>query len=110
MTQRTFYILMAIVGTIVPWYFFGGFIGQNGLDLIAFDKALFVNGASAGVTADILITAMVFWAWSYRDAATKGIKGWWLVIPATLLVGVSLGLPMYLAMRCSSEAPVPLKA
>lgn len=107
MTQRTFYIFMAIVGTIAPWYFFGGFVAMNGFDLIAFDKALFVNGASAGLTADILVTATVFWVWSYRDAAQKGIKGWWLVIPATLLVGVSLGLPMYLAMRTGAKEAVP---
>jgi len=33
------------------------------------------------------------------ESARAGIRNWWLPIVSTLLVGVSLGLPMFLYMR-----------
>jgi len=98
---RLFFIALAVAGTIGPWYFFAGFMATNGAAVSDFVAALFVNGASAGLSTDIVISSTAFWVWSYFDAKDKSIGGWWLVIPATLLVGLSLALPAYLAVRLS---------
>ncbi|WP_323042007.1 DUF2834 domain-containing protein [Gemmobacter sp.] len=99
MTVRHFYLGMAIAGTLVPWLFFGSFFAQQGPDIPLFLKSLFANGPAGGFSADVLISLIVFWVWSWRDAARHGVARWWLVLPASFLVGLSLALPLYLYLR-----------
>jgi hypothetical protein len=99
MNAKTFYLAMAVVGTVVPWLFFGSFFGLNGLDIPLFLRSLFANGAAGGFSADVLITIVVFWVWTWRDAARHRVARWWLVLPASFCVGLSLALPLYLYLR-----------
>lgn len=97
--MKKVYIAAAILGTLIPWYFFAQFISLNGLDIPFFASSLFANGAAGGFSADVLISLFVFWIWSYGDARKRQIAKWWLVLPAGLTVGLSLSLPLYLLMR-----------
>ncbi len=99
MTIRMFYLAMAVIGTVVPWLLFGSFFARHGPDVPLFVRSLFVNGAAGGFSADVLISIIVFWVWSWRDAARHGVARWWLVLPASALVGLSLALPLYLYLR-----------
>ncbi len=99
MTVRHFYLAMAVAGTLIPWAFFGAFFAQNGLNIPLFLHSLFVNGPAAGFSADVLLSILVFWVWSWRDARKLQIRRWWLVLPASFLVGLSLSLPLYLWLR-----------
>jgi hypothetical protein len=101
--MKLFYLIAMVVGTVIPWFYFAGFFDQEGLNLPLFVQNAFVNDVSSGATADLLISILVFWVWSYVDARQKGIKLWWLVIPAVLLVGLSLALPLYLYFRSEKE-------
>ena len=96
---RWFYALAAVAGAVIPWIFFGSFLATEGPDPIGFVRALFPNGAAGGFSADVLVSATVFWVWSYRDSRLNGVARWWLVLPATLLVGLSLAFPLYLYRR-----------
>ena len=97
--MRRFYLVMAIVGTVVPWAFFANFFAANGLDVPGFIGGLFANGAAGGFSADVLISIAVFWVWSWHDAKTHSIDRWWWVLPSGCLVGLSLALPLYLWLR-----------
>ncbi|GIL01704.1 MAG: hypothetical protein BroJett030_16030 [Alphaproteobacteria bacterium] len=97
--MRSFLLLMAAIGTVVPWLFFGRFVAASGLDPIAFLTQPFVNGAAGGFAADAMIAAATFLVWSFADARERAVRHWWVAIPATLLVGLSLSLPLYLLMR-----------
>lgn len=99
MTVRTFYLLAALVGTLVPWLFFGSFFAQHGPDLPLFLKSLFANGAAGGFSVDVMISILVFWVWSWRDARQHLVAGWWIILPASFFVGLSLALPLYLYLR-----------
>ncbi|BDD81331.1 hypothetical protein TPB0596_10940 [Tsukamurella pulmonis] len=103
--MRWFYLVMMVIGTAVPWIFFGGFFAAEGLDLPLFVTSLFPNGAAAGFTADVLISIVVFLAWSATDARRLGVRRWWLVLPATCLVGLSLSFPLYLYLRETRPRP-----
>jgi hypothetical protein len=96
---KNFYLLMAIIGTVIPWLFFAQFINAEGLNIPLFIKSLFVNGAAGGFSADVLISAVTFWVFAYRDTRERNVRYWWLIIPATLTVGLSLSLPLYLFLR-----------
>lgn len=99
MSIRHFYGAAMVVGTVIPWLFFGSFFVDRGPDLPAFAAGLFVNGAAGGFSADVLITIPIFWVWSWRDAIQHGVRRWWLVLPATGLVGLSLAVPLYFYLR-----------
>ena len=104
---RWFYAAAAVAGTVIPWIFFGSFLAADGADLVGFLDGLFANGAAGGFSADLLITATVFWVWSYRDSRAAGVERWWLIVPATMFVGLSLAVPLYLFWREGvSSAPV----
>ena len=97
--NKNIYLLFAVIGTVIPWGFFGSFFATNGIDIPAFLQGLFINGAAGGFSADVLISILVFWLWSYHDAKRHSIPNWWLTIPAGFTVGLSLALPLYLYFR-----------
>ncbi|KXK23738.1 MAG: hypothetical protein UZ15_CFX003000503 [Chloroflexi bacterium OLB15] len=96
---KNFYLVCAIIGTIIPWLFFAHFFRTEGVNLSLFLSSLFANGAAGGFSADVLISILVFWVWSFTDANRHHISRWWLVLPASFLVGLSLALPLYLYLR-----------
>ncbi|WP_422375506.1 DUF2834 domain-containing protein [Roseibium sp.] len=110
--MKTIYLAAAIIGTLLPWSFFAGFLAQNGIDLPVFLAQIFANGPATGFTVDLLISCAVFWIWSFRDARENNVAGWWLTIPAIWLVGLSLGLPLYLWLRerALEKQPGPIHA
>jgi hypothetical protein len=99
MTRKQFYLIMAIVGTLIPWGFFASFIADEGLDIPLFIESLFANGAAGGFSADVLLSILVFWVWSYVDARRLGIYRWWWTVISGFTVGLSLALPLYLYLR-----------
>ena len=100
---KTFYIVAAVLGTVIPWIFFAQFFSQNGFHLPLIVQSLFVNGASGGFSADVLISIVVFLVWSFFDSKKHNIRNWWLILPASFTVGLSLALPLYLILRSGQE-------
>jgi hypothetical protein len=99
MSMKHFYLATAVMGTVVPWLFFGSFFALHGPDIPLFLQSLFANGAAGGFSADVLISIFVFWVWSWRDARERNVARWWLVLPASFFIGLSLALPLYLYLR-----------
>ncbi|MCQ4118483.1 DUF2834 domain-containing protein [Rhodococcus tibetensis] len=97
--MRAFYLLATIVGSVVPWLFFAAYFRSEGADPIDLPAALFPNGAAGGFTADVLISIVVFLVWSFVDARRHAIGLWWLVVPSSVLIGLSSSLPLYLLLR-----------
>ena len=97
--MKNLYLILAVIGGVVPYFFFLRWFGDNGVDLGNFISALFANDAAAGFTADILIASVVFWIWAYGVAQARNIKNWWVVIILNLLVGLSCALPFFLYLR-----------
>lgn len=103
MSLRNFYLVMSIVGTVVPWALFASFFAAHGPNLLFFMASLFTNGAAGGFSIDVLISIAVFWVWSFVDARKNGVKRWWLVIPAGFFVGLSLAMPLYFYIQAVAK-------
>ncbi len=97
MNLNTSYLLLAILGAIIPLAFFVSFGAEQGVDLVAFIQALFVNGAAGGFTADLLISSFVFWLYMFSNQA-NGPKPW-VFIALNLCIGLSCALPAYLWVK-----------
>lgn len=99
MQHRAFYLGSAVIGTLVPWWYFGGFFRSYGPNAWLFVESLFANGPAAGFSMDVVISIVVFWFWSFVDARRLKLGSWWLVPLTSVCVGLSLSLPLYLFLR-----------
>ena len=96
--MKTTYLILAIVGAVVPILFFVG------VPLTRFIPTLFANGVAGGFTADLVITSLAFWV--YMFAAEEGPSPWPFVV-MNLCVGLSLALPAYLYWRIARAESGP---
>lgn len=96
---RAIYLTMAIVGTLVPMTYFIPFLQEAGFSLHALVAAWKVNTATTGLYFDMLIAAVVLNVWILAETYVR--KDYWVLIclPATYLIGVSCGLPLFLFLR-----------
>ncbi len=91
--MRHLYLILAVIGAVVPYAFFLQFFNAQGLALDTFVGGLFANGAAGGFTADVLISSAVFWL--YMFSRSDGPSPWPFVA-VNLLAGLSCALPAYL--------------
>ena len=70
--MKKLYLFLAIIGAIVPYFFFFQFIQAEGLNISAFISALFVNGAAGGFSADLLLASFLFWLFMFQQVKESG--------------------------------------
>lgn len=97
--MRKLYLALAIVGFLAPYYFFVSFLRAEGLNLQLLFSQLFANNISSFFAVDLIISAIVFWAFLYRESERYLMRNWWVYILATLIVGPSFALPLFLYFR-----------
>ncbi len=97
--MKRFYLILAVAGFVLPYYFFLSFLIANGLNLSLLIQQLFGTSISTFFAVDLLITASVFWVFSYQEARHLQMRHWWVYIVATFLVGPSFALPLFLYFR-----------
>jgi hypothetical protein len=96
---RRLYLVLAVIGFVLPYYFFVSFLVENSLDIgLLFDQ-LFANDISTFFAMDLIITAIALLIFVAREAARYQMRNWWLYIIATLAVGPSFALPLFLYFR-----------
>ena len=100
--MKKLYLIAAVIGAIVPYIFFFNFVQLNGVDILGFVSALFVNGAAGGFSADLLVSSFVFWVFMFQQQQKSGPKPWVFII-LNLSIGLSCALPAYLYARDKSE-------
>lgn len=98
MTERLLLILTAI-GFVVPNVLLGIFIADEGFDVGGYFSLWTDSTPSTQLVLDLSIAALAFLVWAAREGPRARIRRWWLCIPATLLVGLCFGLPLFLLMR-----------
>ncbi|MCJ7871691.1 DUF2834 domain-containing protein [Marinovum sp. 2_MG-2023] len=100
---RWIYLALAVWGAVHPMLYLGQWGVAHGFDLGGLTAAWTVNAATTGLAWDLLIAAVALTVWCLAEVAVR--RNWiaLLAIPATFLIGVSCGLPLYLFLR---TAPV----
>jgi len=87
------------MGLLVPYYFLFNFLGANGLNIPLLVGQLFANNISAFFAVDLIISIIVFWFYMFAEANKLQMKNWWLYLLASLAVGLSFALPLFLYFR-----------
>jgi Terpene cyclase DEP1 len=90
--MKNLYLVLAIVGAIVPYVFFVEHFSAAGFGLGSFLASAFANGAAGGATADLIISSLVFWIYLIG----RRTPNLWLYMVVNVTIGLSCALPLYL--------------
>ncbi len=99
MLLRALWLALAFWGAVHPMYYFSQYLMANNWDIGLMIDAWYVNDSTTGLTWDLTIAAITLTLWILAEVAVR--RNWLalLAIPATFLIGVSCGLPLYLFFR-----------
>jgi hypothetical protein len=103
--KKTVYIILCVLGALIPLAVFVPFALENGLDMGLFAREMFGTQVSSFLSADLIISSLVLWTFIYFELRKREIRYWWLAIIANIGVGLSLGLPLFLLLREISKEP-----
>jgi Terpene cyclase DEP1 len=101
--MRAFLIVCCIAGIVIPYWFAAPFFLIHGPNLRLFVEEVFATRISTFFAADLILSSVIFLAWSRREARSRHIRGWWLVLLSNLVVGLSLALPLFLLKRLDAQ-------
>ena len=94
-----FYLVAAVVGTILPLWQFVPFLVRFGLDVSEFFSQLFQNNVSSFFGMDVIVSSVVLWFFVLSEGRRRQMKNLWVYVLCNLIVGVSLALPLFLFFR-----------
>jgi hypothetical protein len=97
--RKKLYLFLAIVGTILPYYFFFLFLIRYGWDIDRIWGQLFLSELGAFFVIDVLISSIVLWVFIFVEGRRLGMRNLWVYFIANLVVGVSLAFPLFLCSR-----------
>ncbi|WP_425642168.1 DUF2834 domain-containing protein [Marinomonas gallaica] len=93
-----FYLLMCVLGTALPFSSFLPWITTFGFDLPLIWQGI-SHPLSAFAWLDVVVSALVLFGFIIVEGRRLRMSKLWLPILATCIVGVSLGLPLFLYLR-----------
>ena len=99
MKPKLVYLVLCILGTLLPYTQFVPFLRDHGLDLPLLLEQLFSNRIGGFFGLDVIVSTIVLWVFVYFEGRRAKVRPLWLPIAASLTVGVSLALPLFLYLR-----------
>ena len=93
------YLIVAILGTVLPLSQFLPFLATYGFDMPLFFKQLFENRIGAFFGMDVIVSSLALWLFIFTEGPRRGMKNLWVYVICNLTVGVSLALPLFLFFR-----------
>jgi hypothetical protein len=99
MNREFLYLALVVLGFVLPYSLFVPWVMEHGLDMRLFVRQLFANRISAFFGVDVLISAVALIAFIRNEGRRLKMSRLWLPVASVLLVGVSLGLPLFLYFR-----------
>ncbi|MBW4694047.1 MAG: DUF2834 domain-containing protein [Lyngbya sp. HA4199-MV5] len=102
------YLTLFILGTVLQYAQFIPFLAEHGLDINLFFEQLFSNSISSFFGVDVIVSVLVVLVFIAWEGTRLKMQHLWVYAIAALL-GVAVGLPLFLLMRQRQlEAMVPL--
>ena len=93
------YLIVAILGTIIPLSQLIPFLMTYGFDMPLFFRQLFQNHVSAFFGLDVILSSFALWLFVFSEGRRRRMKNLWLYVVCNLAVGVCLALPLFLFYR-----------
>ena len=93
------YLGFCVVGTVLPYTQIVPWSIEHGWNVSQFFEDLGANPISTFAWADVSISALVFLFFQEVERRRIGMKFQWAPLVSVFLVGLSLGLPLFLLLR-----------
>lgn len=93
------YLLLCILGVVLPYSQLVPFLQAHGLNGRLLVEQLFANRVSGFFGLDVIVSSLVLWVFVFSEGRRRQMKHLWAYVICSLLVGVSLALPLFLYMR-----------
>lgn len=93
------YIGLALAGAALPLSQFLPWFAVHGLDVPLFIHELFSTRIGGFFGWDVIVSAVALTVFILMEGRRTGLRLLWVPILCTFSVGVSFGLPVFLAMR-----------
>jgi len=93
------YIILCFFGLILPYSQIIPILIEGNLGFQMIINQLFVNRITTLFALDLFVTATVFIAFAVYEGMKLKIKHLWITFIVTILVGASLGFPLFLYLR-----------
>lgn len=97
-TRKTFYLLLAIIGTAAPMMLVLPFMLEQGLSPPQLMDQIFSSPVSLMLVANIIVACVTLAVLMKTEGHELGVKTWPPMLAMTL-VGISSGLPLYFYLR-----------
>ncbi|HJR35817.1 MAG TPA: DUF2834 domain-containing protein [Gemmatimonadales bacterium] len=99
MKPKHLYLGLAIAGTVLPLSQVLPFLRDYGFNASLFVEQLFATRVGAFFGLDVLVSAIVLWVFVSVEGRRLSIPHRWTPVLGSVIVGVSLGLPLFLYLR-----------
>jgi hypothetical protein len=95
------YLLLAIIGVAVPWYFVIVHLRTQPEPLTpgAVLRAGFSSPLAATITTDLLIGVVPFLIWLWREGKRLGIRHLWAYVVSTFIISFAFACGLFLFFR-----------
>ena len=108
MRLRHVYLLLCVVGFALPYWQLVPWLFEHGLDLRLLIRELFANRVGGFFGLDVVVSTIALWVLVFAEGRRLEMRQLWMPVVASLLVGVSLGLPLFLYLRQRHLDAAPL--
>ncbi len=99
MKARRVYLILCVLGFVIPYSQFVPWLLEHGFNLGLFVRELFANRISMFFAMDVIVSAIVLIWFIQSEGKRLRVRLLWLPTIGTLTVGVSLGFPLFLFLR-----------
>ena len=95
---QTIYLTLFLLGTGLQYAQFIPFLIEHGLDVNLFVEQLFANQISSFFGIDVIVSVLVVLMFVAAEGTRLKMRALWVYFVGALL-GVAVGLPLFLLMR-----------
>jgi hypothetical protein len=99
MKLKYVYLILCVLGVLLPYWQIVPWLTEHGTDLPLFFRELFETRVGAFFGMDVVVSAASLMAFAGGEGRRVGARAVWLAALAVAVVGVSLGLPLFLYLR-----------
>ena len=98
---RMIYLMLAIFGLVMTWYYNLQFMADSGgsLDIAEFVAAGATNAAAKSLSWDLFIACIAGLTWVYFESKRMGLRFFWVYIILAFGVAFAFAFPLFLFVR-----------
>jgi hypothetical protein len=97
--RKILYLSLCVLGLVLPYSQFVPWVFEHGFAMRLFVQQLFANRIGGFFGMDVLVSAVALIVFVRNEGGRLKMGSLWLPIASVLLVGISLGLPLFLYLR-----------